>query len=304
MATANDEMDFAPPPGPPPLLSKDDLVTIARQGYLPVTLSDSLKSDLDKLFEKLEAFYAQPLQLKKELYPEKHFTEFGYYHVEDEKEYVTLRRSSDQGGDPELETFAAKVWQQAGALLHRMLCDIARATELPPSVWDQMLDGTLTLPANETDMTATLLRLFKYFPGQGFAGKHTDLGLLTLCCGTAPGLQCLKNDEVEPCWVDAQGPVVLVGQTLRALSDGLIRPGVHQVVPNPKGRFSVVFALRHSFKHQIDLERFGGEGSVDPRKLWEQLKIGVVNVNARKDLRDKQRQIQEAMRAAQSKGQG
>ena len=188
-------------------------------------------------------------------------------------------------------------------LLHRILCDLARANDLSCSVWDQILDGTLTLPDHQKDMTATLLRMFKYLPNQGFADQHTDLGLLTLCAGTQPGLQCLKRDEEEPYWVNAD-PVVLVGQTMRILSDGLIRPGIHKVVPSPKGRFSIVYALRHTFKHQIDLERFGGEGTVDPKKMLEVLKTGVVNINAKKDQRDKQRKDLVEKRQADVMGQG
>ena len=300
----NEAEDFAPPLGPPPLFNEDQLVQLARQGFLPLSLTNELTSDLQCLFQRLEAFYDQDLDTKKFHFPEKLGTEFGYYHIEGEKEYVTLRCRSSFGGDRGLETLAARVWQQAGVLLHRILGDIARATDLPCSVWDQLLGGTLTLPEDENDMTSTLLRMFKYLPDQGLAEQHTDLGLLTLCVGTRPGLQCLKRDEEEPYWVDAAGPVVLVGKTLTALSNGLIRPGIHKVVPNPEGRYSIVYALRHSFKHQIDLERFGGEGSIDPKKLWERIKAGVVNINATKELRGKMRQERDEKRKADIGGQG
>jgi hypothetical protein len=298
------ETEHFPPPGPPPLLDQDELVTLASQGYLPVELSEAFQSDLKALFDALESFHEHSPKDKAALYPAKQGTEFGYYRVEGEKEYVTLRCSSAGRGDAGMEALAAKVWEQAGSLLHRILCDIARATDLPPSVWDEMLDGTLTLPTHEKDVTGTLLRLFKYFPDQGIAGEHTDLGLLTLCVGTRPGLQCLPRDEDEPEWSNITGPVVLVGQTLRALSKGIILPGIHRVVSNPEGRFSIVFALRHTFKHSIDLRRFGGDDVVDPRKLWEMLKIGVVNVNARKDLRSMQRKHLDEQRLRELAGQG
>ena len=304
MSTNESSEEFAPPPGPPPLLNQNQLILLARQGFLPLTLPDLLTSNLQSLFQQLESFYDGSVNTKKLLYPQKLGTEFGYYLVEGEKEYVTLRCRSSSGGDENLETLAAQVWQQAGTLMHRILCDIARANEFPCSVWDQMVDGTLTLPARQDNMSPSLLRMFKYSPAQGFAAEHIDLGLLTLCVGTGPGLQCLKRDEGEPYWVDAEGPVVLVGKTLRALSSGLIRPGLHKVVPSPEGRFSVVYALRHSFKHQIDLERLGGEGSVDPRELWERLKAGVVNINATKELREKQRKDWDQKREADVVGQG
>ncbi|RMZ79045.1 hypothetical protein DV737_g3593, partial [Chaetothyriales sp. CBS 132003] len=290
MASTEDQEHFTPPLGPPPLLNQEELLLLARQGFLFLPLSDSLVSSIHKLFQYLESFYQQTLEDKKTMYPAKLGTEFGFYHVENEKEYVTLRCRSGDGGDGTLEDLAAEVWQQSGILLHRILCDIARDSGLATSIWDQILDGTLALPANESGMTHALLRMFKYYPGQGVAEKHTDLGLLTLCVGTQPGLQCLRCDgDQQPYWVDATGPVVLVGQTLRALGNGLLRTGVHQVVPSPEGRLSIVYTLRHSSKHQIDLERFGGEGSVDPAKLWESLKLGFVNINARKDVRAKMR---------------
>ncbi|RMZ86564.1 hypothetical protein DV736_g6205, partial [Chaetothyriales sp. CBS 134916] len=305
MASTGDQEHFAPPLGPPPLLNQKDVILLVQQGFLFLPLSDSLVSSIHKLFQYLESFYQQAIENKKTMYPAKLGTEFGFYHVENEKEYVTLRCRSGDGGDAMLEDLGAEVWRQSGILLHRILCDIARESGLASSIWDQILDGTLSLPANESAMTGTLLRMFKYYPGQGVAERHTDLGLLTLCVGTQPGLQCLKCDgEQQPYWVDATGPVVLVGQTLRALGNGQIRPGVHQVVPNPEGRLSIVYTLRHSSRHQIDLERFGGEGSVDPTKLWESLKLGFVNINARKDVRAKMRKELTEKRQAYLAGQG
>ncbi|RMZ81722.1 hypothetical protein DV738_g1924, partial [Chaetothyriales sp. CBS 135597] len=297
MDSRDDDQDqqhvFAPPLGPPPLLNQEELKHLVQQGFLFLPLSDSLVSSIQKLFQYLELFYQKPLEDKKAMYPAKLGTEFGFYHVENEKEYVTLR------------------CRQSGILLHRILCDIARASGLASSVWDQILDGTLSLPANESDMTHTLLRMFKYYPGQGVAERHTDLGLLTLCVGTRPGLQCLKCDngqeDQEPSsyWVDATGPVVLVGQTLRTLASGLIRPGIHQVVPTPEGRLSVVYTLRHSTRHhQIDLERFGLEGSLDPNDLWKSLKLGFVNINARKDIRARMRRELDDKRQGCLTGQG
>ena len=281
-----DSSDYAPPTGPPPLLNTEQIETLARQGWLNVPLSTLSTANLTKLFNQLSAFCDLPIEQKKATYPEKLLTEFGYYHVQDEKEYVTLRCS--QHPESEFEKTASQVWRDSSSLLHRALCDIARAAELPPSVWDQVLDGNLALPDKEADMTPTLLRMFRYEPNSGFAGRHVDLGLLTLCVGTKPGLQALDRDTDEETWVDAWEPTILIGKTLQVLTNGLIRPGVHKVVPNPEGRHSIVFTLRHSFRHQIDLERFGGEGSVDPKELWEQMKDGVVNINARKDFREKQ----------------
>ena len=305
--------DFVPPAGPPPLLNTEQIETLARQGWLKVPLSATSTANLTKLFTQLSIFCDLPVDQKKATYPEKLLTEFGYYHVQDEKEYVTLRCS--QHPESAFETIASRVWRDSSSLLHRVLCDIARAAELPTSVWDQVLDGTLSLPETENDMTPTLLRMFRYEPDSGFAGRHVDLGLLTLCVGTKAGLQALDRDADAETWEDAWEPTILIGKTLQVLTNGLIRPGVHKVVPNSEGRNSIVFTLRHSFRHQIDLDRFGGEGNVDPKELWEQMKDGVVNINARKDFREKQaaksaerlriRRKQESLNSDdESKGQG
>ena len=63
--------DFPPPPGPPPLLNQDQLVLLAQQGFLPLPLSEGLTSDLQCLFQHLEAFYDQSVDVKKSLYPQK-----------------------------------------------------------------------------------------------------------------------------------------------------------------------------------------------------------------------------------------
>lgn len=298
--------EFVPPSEPPPLLNTEQIETLVRQGWLKLPLSDPAWANLRRLFEQLTKFFDQPLEEKKRLYPEKFNTEFGYYHVQDEKEYITLRCS--QHPSSSLEEVASQVWRDSASFLHRALCDIGRAAELPHTAWDQLVDGALVIPANEDDMTPTLLRMFRYEPGSGFAGKHTDLGLLTLCVGTKPGLQALDRDAEQDQWVDAWEPTILVGKTLTILSNGLIKPGLHKVVPNAEGRHSIVFTLRHSLRHQIDLERFGGEGSVDPKELWNQMKDGVVNINARKEFRDKQRAQNDEklrqLREASSQGEG
>jgi len=282
-----EDKDVGPPPGPPPLLPEDELISLARQGWVSLPRSQSLDRMVSSLFKTASEFFDLPAEDKARLYPSKQGTEFGYYRVSDEKEYATLR--CHVHGESALERDAAQVWEASALLLHRALYDVARARHLPISVWDDILDGTLTLPKNEQEMTYTLLRLFRYFPASGFAAEHTDLGLLTICFGKGQGLQVMDFSLPSPTWVDVDGPVILAGQTLRALSRGVIRAGLHRVVGNPQGRSSIVFALRHSSRHEIDLKAFGGQGTVHPRLLWNRIRVGKVNINAVKEIREEQR---------------
>ena len=310
--------DFLPPPGPPPFLTPDQLMHLATQGWLilpPAAAPDTgplstLQLSLDALFPLLAPFFAQPLDAKKQLYPAKQDTEFGYMCIEDEKEFLTLRSRKHEGS--ELEDAAAEVWADTGVLFRRILNDVASGLCLEPDVWDDVLDGTAALPTEEMDIgSGSLMRLFRYEAEKGFANFHTDLGLLTLCVGNQTGLQVTNRPLLEATgegrWVDidAGEMVVLAGQTLKSLTMGRVRPGIHRVVASDRERNSIVFALRHSWKHDIDLARFGGEGIVEAKKLWKKLRIGVYNVNMPKEVRDKQRAELHRLRGeAEALGQG
>ncbi|KIW57053.1 hypothetical protein PV05_05658 [Exophiala xenobiotica] len=298
----------APPPGPPPLLSDQQLLCLARQGWLCVDLPDALSNSIDEVLQCSLEFFRDATQPKAELYPSKLGTEFGYYHVEDEKEYVTFRCHVHGGTKPaanstvsvspaaKLEGKVAQAWREAGLFLFRILCDISRASDLDLSAWSDILDGTLSMPETEQEMTYTLMRLFRYLPTTGVADPHTDLGLLTLCVGDGEGLQALDRLESSrdtPVWVNApfgtRKGTVLIGETMKALSSGTVNTGFHRVVGNPNGRSSVVFALRPSNRHDIDFALFGGEGVVSATDLWKSVQAGKVNINSIKELRDKQR---------------
>ena len=292
--TVSLDSHFEPPLGPPPLLSAQQLITLARQGWLSIDLPGDFIQELQSATLSSGQFFDQSIEQKKSLYPANQGTEYGYYHVEDEKEYITFRNQVH----PEISTEQAitKVWRTAALLLHRVLCDIARGTGLSHSIWDNILDGCLELPHASEAMTPTLLRTFRYFPQSGFAGEHSDLGLLTLCVGSSRGLEVVDRTKGEGGWVDAGRSCILIGEYLSELSNRLIRPGLHRVVGTEEGRSSIVFALRPSFRHPLDLSLFGGHGVIDPRELWQKIKSSKVNINATKDIRDGQREKQRAQR--------
>ena len=284
--------DYLPPPRLPPLLSDDQILALATNGWIPFQLPKHLEDRLSELSQLSNDFFHLTADTKSRLYPQAQGTEMGYYPVENEKEYVTLRCKVHDGSA--LENIAARVWSETTALMRRMLSDLARELELPLDIWDLLLDGCLTLPDRQQEMTPTLLRLFQYYPKSGFAARHTDLGLLTLCVGSGRGLQVLRNDFDEKSWVDADGPTILAGEVLRILSVNRIRAGQHRVVQNPDGRSSVVFALRPSLKHQIDLDQFGIGGSISSEELWGLIHSGKLNINATKEIRDRQRENMKA----------
>ncbi len=312
------EGDFSctPPPGPPPLLSEHQMLQLAQQGWLSLTLTEDLANTAADLFKSSSDFFNLPDEEKVDCYPPKSGTEFGYYSVSAEKEYITYRcrvqtahPSHRKGAPPlqQLEDTAAKVWQQCASVLFRILCDLARWSHLDLSVWDNILDGTLTMPDSEVRMTHTLLRLFRYLPTTGSAEMHTDLGLLTVCIGNRGGLEVLdriQSTDDKPVWVspasESRTATILTGQTLKSLSNGTFSPGIHRIVGNPEGRNSVVFALRHSSRHDVDFGLFGGDERVPAAELWKFLEIGKVNINTVKQRRDAQRAKHEAFMAGEN----
>ncbi|KAF2857051.1 hypothetical protein K470DRAFT_261164 [Piedraia hortae CBS 480.64] len=293
--------EFLPPQGPPPLLDLEQIYTLAYQGWLKANLKPEMTDCLHQLSVASDTFFAMDETEKRSLYPPTHGTECGYYRVVGEKEYVTLRYSRN----PELplEQCASDVWQHLGAFLHRILCDLSRAAELGVHVWDNLVANSLTLPkdGNSLNNITTLLRLFKYLPEKGISEPHVDIGLLTLCVGRGRGLQVLDHNVQPPAWIDVDGPVVLIGDFTRALLQQKVRAAMHRVVGNPNGRASIVFALRPYLVGNIDLKTFGGEGMVDARQYFLKVKGSKYNVNAIKEVREKQRKLQEQKRAAAEK---
>lgn len=297
------EADFKPPSEPPPLLSKDQLLHLTQNGWLFLPLSDGLQQQVVSVSQAAALFFDKSQDEKASVYPASHGTEHGYYYVEGEKEYITFRHAIHSNSALENEVVA--VWSDAARLLHRILCDLARALDLPSSIWSDLTHDSLAFPqrAESIKTTTTLLRLFRYFPTGGFATQHVDIGLLTLCVGDGKGLQVLDLSRRPPEWIDVRGPTILLGETLRVLFGKAMRSGLHRVVPNPDGRSSMVFALRPSLNQPLDLSSFGGEGFADTKQLWEKLKASKFNINATKDVREQQREKRRAQ-VAQTHGHG
>ncbi|KAJ8605058.1 hypothetical protein MRB53_041531 [Persea americana] len=311
-----DEAPVPPPPGPPPLLTFDQIRHLATHGWLPLTLPDPLASNFQELFAHVTDFFAEPLAAKQARYPPSRGTEFGFYHVPEEKEFLTFRHRRVHT-DSVLEDCIAETWRQIVRLLYRVLADLSTAAGYDPhSCWDHMLDGVWDLaapgrgtppspprdhphdpssspsnPASDPDEDIpSLFRLFQYYPGSGFATAHVDIGLVTLCVGNGSGLQ-VQNRETHA-WHDATGPTLLLGETARCLLRNQVRAGQHRVERTPAGRQSAVFALRPCLAHPTRLEAFGGTAGhvVATQEYYRAIQGSKWSVNATRDIRERQQQ--------------
>ncbi|KAI4274369.1 MAG: hypothetical protein LQ337_004002 [Flavoplaca oasis] len=292
---------FNPPHHPPPILDRNQVLHLAQTGSLPLKPPSNLQDGLHDLLQRSQEFFKQSTSSKETQFPTAQGTELGYYHVENEKEYLTFRHQYNGDSTNALSTAASSFWNNAASFLYRILCDLSTALDIPLPVWDPLLDGCLCMPHSTFETTPTLLRLFDYFPGVGAAEKHTDTGFLTLCIGTAPGLQVWNPSGFAPtlssgAWFDVgTQPIVLVGKTLQWLSAGRVKAGLHRVVPNVGGRQSVVFALRPSLRHPtLNLEPFGEPSVVDLVAVWDGIRGSVFNVNAQTKIKDEQKRKLEA----------
>ncbi|KAI4224432.1 MAG: hypothetical protein L6R36_004658 [Xanthoria steineri] len=301
-----DSRYFLPPSHPPPVLDGDQVLRLAQTGYLSLVPPPNLLACLQDLLQLDRQFFKQSTSSKETQFPTAEGTELGYYHVENEKEYLTFRHQYWGDSTGALSLAASRFWKLAGSFLYRILCDVSTALDIPLPVWDSLVDGCLTMPGSISETTPTLLRLFDYLPGAGAAEKHTDTGFLTLCIGTAPGLQVWNPSDPTatiPCgaWVDVgTQPTVLVGKTLQWLSAGRLKAGLHRVVPNIEGRQSVVFALRPSLRHPVlDLTPFGEPSVVNLVHIWKGIRGSVYNVNAQTKIRDEQKRKLQAKQSAE-----
>ncbi|KAI4088973.1 MAG: hypothetical protein LQ344_005725 [Seirophora lacunosa] len=297
---------FQPPPHPPPLLDETQIFQLANEGYLALDIPKPLSTAVSELFDLNRDFFTLSTSDKQNRYPSAEGTELGYYQIPQEKEYLTYRHCPWTSSRTPLDVAAASFWSLAAPFLHRILSDLSLALDIPLSAWDPLLDGCLSMPNGLQETTPTLLRLFNYFPASGAAERHTDTGLLTLCIGTAPGLEVWSPSSSSSAtdaaslpkgdWVSAHPrPTILVGKTLQWLSNSRLVAGPHRVVASSEGRQSIVFALRPSLRRRyFDLNPFGERTVVDLVGVWGQIRGSVFNVNAQTAIRTEQK---ERMRA-------
>lgn len=205
----------------------------------------------------------------------------------DEKEYLTLRHQTNP--NLALEQHVRILWTRVARLLYRILVDLFVFHGLGPRICDDLVEGALDMPRDRPGAAnnPTQMRLFRYFPN-GLAEQHTDLGLLTLCITDGEGLEVLDQIEHPPQWISAPRFVVLVGALGSRIFEGGVRAGSHRVISNPKGRRSIVFALRPSLESEHMIR--DGDQTHSIRNVWNSIKSSKFNVNAERHAREAQRE--------------
>ncbi|KAL9108316.1 MAG: hypothetical protein Q9227_006915 [Pyrenula ochraceoflavens] len=242
----DESTDFGPPPGPPPILSAEEIIHLASQGHLSVSLPPALEQACAALFTVAsEEFFIKSTDEKKKMYPAQKGEELGYVNIEGEKEFLTLRHVSQPTTDSPLTPSFPPFYTHTHTLLSRILTSLSLGLSLSPTTFSPLLPPS-TLPLHFSTAYPSFTRLFTYLPNPNSisSAPHRDLGLLTLCVGDGPGLQVWAYDEERGAWDwrDTVGPTVLVGSALRMLTGGRVREGIHRVVGTSNVRRSVSFS--------------------------------------------------------------
>jgi hypothetical protein len=292
---------------------------------VPSPGSHPLQTAYEDLFAAAQLFFNQP-SAEKQVWAHKLGTEEGWSCVAGEKEFITLRTLSYC---PEvLRAPAKRYWDLMGIHLHSTLARISTALDLPhpedpESALRRFVGPCASMPHEDKDKTATMLRLFRYEGAEPkvVAEPHADLGLLSVVVGDVPGLEVWDGRgwfevEREAAKRGDKGASLLVGRQLQRLSNGRFPPGGHRVVaygkppeqaPKPAGqdeseekhyRFSIVFVLRaHEpvLINSADLEtEITGRWDepvvgVTAGKLYDEIRKRHFNINIGAEEREKQR---------------
>lgn len=325
---------------PVPVSDDHALQFLAEEGYLPLALGDhaGMVQAYTDLFAQSRKFFDLPADShQKTAYQAVSgpaASEEGYSKIPGEKSIITTR-TSDRC--PEILHDQLKTaWDLTGAFMQKIASAIARTLELDPEVFTPFVEPCATLT---TTKTPTQLRMFRYDRPSGTeptvnAEKHKDLGLLSLVIGHTPGLQVLDSSETR--WISIEEPpaihtestarsggltaTLLGGETLNFLSRNNYKAGVHRVVCAPASvtndpyRFSIVFTLRpavaplytKNFESAVTgefepQERIDGASS---SALFGNIMRTHWNINAAKDVREKQREDQRLKHEAAVKTAG
>lgn len=327
-------------PAAPP--DADDLALrfLASEGYLPLSLADhpGMVEAYQNLFARSYQFFDLPADSpQKTTYQAVSgpaASEEGYSKIPSEKSILTTRTSTHC---PELlRDDLKKAWDLTGAFMEKTISAIALTVALKPDVFAPFVTPCATLTDTKTP---TQLRMFRYDrptgPGPTInAAKHKDLGLLSLVVGHSPGLevQNVSNNSWIPIEEDTYLPsgsrtrsggltaTLLGGETLSFLSRGNYRAGVHRVVCAPVSasnndpfRFSIVYTLRPAVAplYTRDFEsaitgHFAAEErceGISSAKLFDAILRSHWNINAAKEVRERQREEQRMKREQPLAGQ-
>jgi hypothetical protein len=296
---------YAPPPGPPPFnprlvefpfLSSEQVLTLYSQGYSRVHLPPDhpVVAAAATLFSASHDFFAEPLEHKKQFHLSKlqggngQCSEEGWFHVEGEKEMLTVHRSG-QLCPPEVTDEARNLWQECGTFMQQMMRSVEESLNLEIGSFDDIVKEECALPVE--DLHETLLRMFRYERTEEprlVAEQHRDIGLLSLVIGSSPGLEVWDARARRWVAIEEDGDdtgntggltfTFLIGQMLTSLTNMRYKSGVHRVfVPaanassstdDARYRYSLVFALRPYKEAIINTSKLTSDITGD---FWEPL---------------------------------
>ncbi|KAL6721763.1 hypothetical protein ACLMJK_000868 [Lecanora helva] len=320
---------------PAPVSDDRALHFLAEEGYLPIALADhpGMLDAYIELFAQSQKYFDLPAdsdqKTRYQAVSGPAASEEGYSKIPGEKCILTTRTSNRC--PPILQKQLEATWSVTGTFMQNIMAAIANTLHLKGNPFEPFVAPCATLTDKKT---STQLRMFRYDRPTGEeptvnAEMHKDLGLLSLVIGHSPGLQVL--DSSGSTWISIEEPpalpphaaarsngltaTLLGGQTLSFLTRNNYKAGVHRVVCAPASvakdpyRFSVVFTLRPAiaplytkdFESDVvgkfeEGERMeGGSSGV----LFDRIMKSHWNVNAAKDVRERQREEQRKRREAE-----
>lgn len=170
--------------------------------------------------------------------------EFGYYDL-GYKEFFAIRNQQL----PDELSSCILLFECLRILALDCLQVIAEKMQWDPTLLPMIIQKSI-LPSDEK--SSSLLRLLNYHPqsSNNYACQmHQDLGLLSIViCTETPALEIY--DYIAGDWVDIEtqakpfDAIIMVGETLTALSNGKLLPATHRVRCIAESRTSIVYQLR------------------------------------------------------------
>ena len=206
-------------------------------------------SVVTEMVSQIRKYFNQPVSIKQVDVHPSGGDERGFVDCGTRKQLFLVRDS----GVPKMLAATTNYWRLCHELAVRCLRDIETDLLYQPGTLTSLVDQSDDPP--HVQMSASLLRLFQYSSSSSVAvtdevlsAQHTDLGLLALGVRTAPGLECW--DHSQRAFLNAEqglqnnDVVIVVGDSLRMLTNGIYSSARHRVVAGAEERVAIIFHLR------------------------------------------------------------
>ncbi|WP_027000511.1 isopenicillin N synthase family dioxygenase [Eisenibacter elegans] len=233
-------------------------------------LSEELRK---RLYEIVEAFFAQPEQIKQqyedpELAGQRGYTGKGKEHAKDHnvgdlKEFFQIGQTLDDPNDPLHAEYPPNIFPKELATMEPTTLEAYRILEQAGAQLLRAIALYLNLDENYFDDKVhkgnSILRCIHYFPitnpeaipeGAVRAAAHGDINLITLLMGaSAEGLEVQRLDgKWIPITALPDQLVVNVGDMLDRLTNHVLKSTIHRVVNPPRermgtSRYSIPFFM-------------------------------------------------------------